>query len=217
MRNGDSEELAAQLRKPSGEMGLQVADFMNKGNELLNRNTIDKIDFGPGKRVVEVGMGNGKFVAELFERQCDIYYSGCDYSELMIAEAERINRHFIDQKKANFYQSQAANLPFDAHSIDIIFTVNTIYFWENYHAVLNEFKRVLKSCGQLVIGMRAKEQMQHYGFVKHGFQMFHPREVEQLLTTSAFKNVNSYLINEPDFITENQVFKIKSLIVSANT
>lgn len=205
--------LAAQLRQPSGEMGVQVADFMNDGNVLLNRNTINAIPLQPGEFVVEIGMGNGKLIPELLDLKDDLKYAGCDFSELMVQHAGDNNAELVSARQVSFYHTQASELPFQMAEVDHIFTVNTLYFWEDQNAILEEFKRVLKPGGTVTIGIRPKERMQHYGFVKYGFNMFNPNDVVDLLTSSGFLNVSYEITEEPDYVTDDFTFKVESLVV----
>lgn len=213
MTEEEKKSLAAQLRKPSGEIGVEVADFMNKGNELINRNTIKQLNLKDRQTVLEVGMGNGKFIPELLEIAQDLHYIGCDFSELMVSESKANNKDLVERGMVQFHHTTASDLPVGDQSVDSIFTVNTLYFWEDQSAILNEFKRVLKHQGQLAIGIRPKALMRHYGFVKYGFNMFDPEDVVSLLEEHDFKQVNYVLIDEPDFETEEERFEVKSLVV----
>ena len=60
--------LAAQLRKPKDEQGIEIAKQMNKGNAIINRLTIDKLKVADNYKILELGMGNGFFLGELLER-----------------------------------------------------------------------------------------------------------------------------------------------------
>ncbi len=214
MTDEEKRGLAAQLRKPSGEIGLQVAEFMNKGNELLNRNTINQLDLKAGNTVLEIGMGNGKFIPELMAKASNLSYVGCDFSSLMVEEASANNKDLVENGQAQFYCTNANDLPLSADSIDAIFTVNTLYFWDDQTAILKEFTRVLKTGGKLVIGIRPKELMQHYAFVQYGFDMYHPDEVIDLLESNGFDQPTYTLMDEPDFVADKETFKVESLVVT---
>ena len=104
------QEIARQLQKPTGENGLQIAKFMNDGNERLNRNTIGELKMVPNAKVLEIGMGNGAFVHELFKIEPDLTYYGFDYSELMISEATKLNEYLVEQVFRTFAQSSCLSL-----------------------------------------------------------------------------------------------------------
>ncbi len=207
-------EIAKQLRKPSGTDSAEVAHIMNKGNELLNRNTITQLKLKSNSTVVEIGMGNGKFVEELLQDSNIAKYVGCDYSLEMVTQATELNARILKKKAVSFVHCSADLLPFLDSSIDAIFTVNTIYFWDNPTVVLAEFKRVLKNNGQLVVGLRPEYLMKNYPFVKYGFKTYSSQSVEQLFLANGLKNIECIEIEEPDFVTEEMTIPVRSLVVS---
>ncbi len=212
----ESKELAAQLRKPTGEAGHTVAGLMNKGNVLLNRNTIDLIKPRASMHIVEVGMGNGKFVEELFQKFPDCRYSGCDYSQDMVNESQSLNMDSVNKGVCDFHYCDTTQLPFLNNSVDVIFTVNTIYFWPDVDLVLQEYIRVLKPNGQLLIGLRPEHLMKHYPFIQYGFNLFSETIIESHLLEQGFGQIKSHTIREPDFVTEEFTMPVESLVVTAH-
>ena len=61
------QDMAAQLKKPEGELGRQVGQMMNKGNEVINKWTNDVLELQPNDNVLEIGMGNGYFVKDVLQ------------------------------------------------------------------------------------------------------------------------------------------------------
>src|SRR5688572_18200930 len=124
MTEDESKMLAQQLRKPNGEMGLQVGERMNHGNQYMNLNTIEALDLSPNNHVLEIGMGNGFFVKEIFRKYRDITYTGCDFSKLMVQESNRNNAELVQNKKASFHCVKADQLTLKDRTVDCIFTIN---------------------------------------------------------------------------------------------
>jgi len=209
------QQLAAQLRQPSGEAGIQTGNWMNRGNVHINMDTLAILDAMPGDKILEIGMGNGFFVHHIVEKDNSIQYTGADFSDVMIKEAKRINKTWVNNDQAKFILANVAALPFTDNSFNKIFTINTIYFWEDASKILAEIKRVLQPKGKLVITLRPKRQMKNYPFTKYGFTMFSKEEVEQLLTENGFTNIRASEIQEPDFELNGQMVKMESLIVEA--
>jgi ubiquinone/menaquinone biosynthesis C-methylase UbiE len=127
----DLQLLAAQLRKPEGVVGKQIGEVMNNGNLILNQWTIAALDLQDDDYVLEIGMGNGLFVKDIVSAKPLIRYEGLDYSQTMIDEASKINSTLVQDNKARFTLGTAGNMPFQDQSFSKIFTINTIYFWEN--------------------------------------------------------------------------------------
>src|SRR5690606_10876458 len=107
------------------------------------------------------------------------------------------------------------DLPFPDSSFTKIFTVNTIYFWEDVGAVLAEFRRVLKPNGILTVAVRPKEVMQQYPFTQYGFTMYTREELEQTLTDKGYEVTQSIEKDEPDQDVTDFKIPVASLIVSA--
>ena len=143
-------DLAAQLRQPFGDMGLEVAAHMNKGNAPMNRFGIRHLNLEAGDHILEIGMGNGFFVREMLDVHDSINYTGCDFSEAMVKEAEKLNREFLDKKRATFIHTTADKLPLEDNQFNKVFAANTIYFWSDPVSELAELRRVTRENGKTV-------------------------------------------------------------------
>lgn len=207
--------LAAQLRQPDGEFGLVVGNNMNVGNLHINQKTIELLALTPNDQVLEIGMGNGFFVKDLFSIAPNIRYTGLDFSPLMVEEATKLNQEFVEKGKVNFHLASADAMPFEEGSFTKIFTINTLYFWEDPVQTLVELRRVLKPDGELFLAIRPKEIMQHYPFVKYGFTMFSQEEVEALLNQNGFQVIAAIESNEPEQQFGETKLPVKNLVVRA--
>jgi len=213
--------LAAQLRQPNGEYAIEVGKKMNESNLHINLNTFDALQLSANDKVLEIGMGNGYFVKNILAVHNSINYTGCDFSEIMVNEARNLNDKFIASGQAEFHISNANELPFESGVFDKVFTINTLYFWENPKNVLAEIWRVLKPKGQITISIRPKSVMQHYPFVKYGFNMFSKEDLKELVANNNFKviekrsvsNIRSKRIKA--VIPINILLKIESAIQSS--
>ncbi len=208
-------EIAAQLRKPEGEFGVVIAQKMNEGNLLMNQNTLKKLDVSEGDSILEIGMGNGFFVKDILALAKDVQYIGCDYSEDMVELSKTVNTSFVDKGVARFFHSKADQLPVEHHSMDTIFTVNTLYFWDDHFAILAEFKRVLKADGKVVIAIRPAEVMELYPPTQYNFDFYSKEEAADLLTQNGFKVNEVHEYEEPPVERDGQSFPPKHVILIA--
>ena len=188
---------------------------MNEGNLYINQYTIEALQLTASDNILEIGMGNGFFVKDILSGTNGIKYSGCDFSESMVAEARKNNEGFIRSDHAKFYVAAAVDLPFDGSVFDKIFTVNTIYFWEDLPLVFSEIRRVLKPGGQLVIAVRPKSSMQHYPFVKYGFNMFSRDDLTNICAENDFTVTKVIEKTEPDQEIGGEMMQVASLIICA--
>jgi ubiquinone/menaquinone biosynthesis C-methylase UbiE len=207
--------IAAQLRQPHGEYALQVGEMMNEGNLHINLNTIEALHPEPNDTILEIGMGNGFFVKAILAAADSVKYTGCDFSEAMVEEARKRNAQFVQSGQATFHTASADKLPFADETFDKIFTINTIYFWDDQPAVFAELRRVLKPKGQLLIAVRPKSVMQHYSFVKYGFNMFTKEELAQLVSAHHFIVTETLEKEEPEQELNGEKLNVQTLLVRA--
>lgn len=211
----DFKTIAEQLRKPHGNFAMEVGKKMNEGNLLMNKYAIEELKVKTSDNILEIGMGNGFFVKDILSYDQTIKYTGCDFSEIMVKEACSYNEQYIKNGQAQFQVANAEQLPYDHELFDTVFTVNTIYFWDNVKIVLSEIRRVLKEKGVLIISIRQKTIMDNFPFTKFGFNTFSKTDLVDILNQNGFY-VDSITEKEEDdleFFGEN--LKNEFLIVKA--
>jgi ubiquinone/menaquinone biosynthesis C-methylase UbiE len=207
--------IAGQLRQPTGEYAIQVGEKMNEGNLHINLNTFEALNVVAGDHILEIGMGNGFFVKNILSTDNTIKYTGCDFSEIMVDEACKKNEIFIATGQAQFHLADAKDLPFEKDIFDKVFSINTIYFWENPQSVLAEIWRVLKPKGQVTISLRPKSVMEHYPFVKYGFKMFTKEDLKELMSKNNFTVVDTIEKEEPEIELNGELTKTATLLIRA--
>lgn len=185
--NSTEEELretAAQLAKPQGENGLKMAEVMNEVNRSMIGTTIENLDVHDGDVVLELGPGNGDHVKYLMER-ADLEYHGLEISDTMLGEAERRSAS-IGKGKVSFCLYDGTELPFPSDHFDRIFTVNTIYFWQQPVKLLSEIRRVLKPDAKALITFGQKSSMEKLPFVKWNFKLYDNAAITELALMAGF-------------------------------
>jgi len=209
----DIKTLAEQLRLPTGELGIKVGENMNKGNQMMNLETIRQLGIADNDNILEIGMGNGFFVKDILAAGKNVKYSGCDFSDTMVKEASEMNNSFT--ANAQFILSNADELPFKDASFDKVFTVNTIYFWENSKRTLTEIRRVLKPDGMLIVTLRPKSVMDNLPVVKYGFTTFSKDDAVKLLEENNFEILSATESADIEIKIDEQAFKNSFLIIKA--
>lgn len=207
--------IAQQLRKPEGDDGLKTGEMMNQGNRLINQLTLEKLAVSEGDAILELGMGNGFFVKDIVSVHPSVQYTGCDYSQTMIAAAEDMNRERIEKGQATFRHATADKLPFADSSFNKVMGVNIIYFWPDPSVELAEIKRVLHPGGKLIIGIRPKHAMISMPFTKYGFTMYSKEELVDLLEANSFSVTDVLEQQEPAFEMGGNTIRPESLVVTA--
>jgi len=124
-------------------MDLSLSIF---GNQLLweEKGMADKLDIGPGKKVLDVGCGRGRIAHHVAS------YSGAHVTGLNIDKSQlQLGREFA---KATGMESQLAfvhgnyndGLPFPDESFDALYHVQALTYAKDLPALLKDMYRVLK-------------------------------------------------------------------------
>lgn len=199
MEQPDFKQIAAQLREPTGSQGIETANRMNINNGNMIRCCIDKLPLKPGIHVVEMGPGGGLHLPYLLHREQNIRYTGVDISETMVTLA-RENNNEIQHETANFTKASVAHgwvaLPFPNQSVDIVFTVNTLYFWDDASAQAKEIHRVLKPGGTLALCFAPESFMSQLPFTQYGFTLYTSQRAAELLIQAGFEMDHIYTQTE---------------------
>jgi ubiquinone/menaquinone biosynthesis C-methylase UbiE len=190
------EAIANQLSCPTGEAGLKTAENMAANNENMISTTIDSLNLQSGDAVLEIGPGSGTHVFNVFAKADGLNYCGVDISELMVTEAVKNNEGPVSKGSAIFYLSDGQKLAFEANSFDKLFTVNTLYFWNDPVAYAKEIFRVLKPGGTFCLCFAPKEFMEKLPFTGYIFKLYTLAETEAILFSAGFSILKSELHNE---------------------
>jgi ubiquinone/menaquinone biosynthesis C-methylase UbiE len=189
------EDYARQLRKPEGSSGIEVAQRMNRLNNLMYTHCFQ---WFPQKafELLEIGPGNALAAASLLQERPEINYTGIDHAPDMVAEGKLQLDKFGD--RASYVLGNAERLPFPDARYDVLLSINTLYFVTEPEAVLSEWARVLKPGGMICIGLRSKESMESLGLHQYGFQLFKSESLCALLEQSGIQSCQTMEISEPE-------------------
>jgi len=207
--------LAAQMWHPRGIMGTMVATHMNKGNLRMNLETIAQIQPKPDDNILEIGMGNGYYVKNILSQSKLTKYFGIDISNTMVNESILLNERLVRNNQALFIQANASNLPFIDEYFDTVFTVNTIYFWNDIQIVLSEVRRVLKTNGTFVLSLRPRSIMGSLPMTKYGFRSFSNENIIESLESNGFTPIKVTEKKDAAITFNDQTFENAFFIVKA--
>ncbi len=205
--------IASQLRCPHGDNAIEVANKMNEGNSLINEAVLEAL--GPvSGTILEIGMANGHLVPEILNSGPDATYIGCDISHEMVSAATVSNADFVDAGRAQFHLVTPGQLP-PGIVVETVFTVNTIYFWDDSNDFLTKIRSVLSPSGRLLIGFRPRHSMENYPFVQYGFQTYSEEDVSQMLHAAGFSVTDRVETREPDRDVLGEIMRVDHVVISA--
>lgn len=184
----DFRQVAAQLRMPDGEDGIKTARYMGVNNQNMIRRTIEQLEMQIDETILEIGYGGGQHLSDLLSKVSGICYRGIDISLTMQQMAVEHNK----EVGGNYAFLQAdpldglLSLPFADNTFDKIFTVNTIYFWDNALAQAKEIFRVLKPGGLFIATFGSRDFMEGLPFTQYGFELYDAAKAIGLLQVAGF-------------------------------
>lgn len=219
MEQPDFQSIAAQLRNPNGEDGIKTAVRMSENNAFMITSCIDSLHLKPNEKILEIGPGGGLHLPYLFQKEGSIQYHGADISETMIGMATENNASLIEKGSVQFQLVKSSDgfapLPFEDSYFDKIFTVNTIYFWDNASAQAKELYRALKPEGQLSICFATADFMEQLPFTQYNFRLYALQEAIDLFQDAGFINIKTLQQKEWIENTVNGAIKRDFTILTA--
>lgn len=195
INNKNFEQVAKNLRKPEGSMGLSVANDMNKGNANFYKQLIKLVGWKNDLRVLEIGFGNGNHIPELLAQAENITYVGVDYSQTMVDLATKIHP---DQK---FYHQDVLKLSLPSEAcFDVIITINTVNFVDDLSLMFANIQSILNPNGHLFVGKRPKEDLILLDDItQHGFNTYENEEVVNAVMQTGLDIVSVTSSKDPEF------------------
>lgn len=206
-------QMASQLSCPEGEEGIKTAQRMARTNDQMTRETFKALQLTAGDEVLEIGPGNGSHVKNLMQLAENIKYCGIDISETMVEAARELNLELMSSNPVSFSLTPADRLNFNGNSFDKIFTVNTIYFWEDPEAYATEIFRVMKPGGIFSLGFASRDFMEGLPFTKYRFNLYDKVAVQALLVKAGFAVLN--FIEFLDVTTSNTGVVVERAVLIA--
>jgi len=205
------------LRKPSIE-GLDnpevAAAFEKMTNflpfKLLRRKIFFQLKlYKSTGKLVDLGCGSGNLIVEIAKNLLNLDLIGVDISnEILNLAKERAFQNDLN-KKIEFKIGNVEDLPFPDNSIDFLLSTLSLHHWQDPIRAFNEFFRVLKDNGTLLIfDFRRDARKFFYGLLKFATKIvvpkalkrineplgslqagYTPKEISQMVTQSPFNNI----------------------------
>jgi ubiquinone/menaquinone biosynthesis C-methylase UbiE len=170
-----TEYIGSQFGNPRGLIGKICCVIMNLFNRKLYCKVLDTVLKHSGRKILDVGVGNGHLEKMLSEKS-DVIVSGIDISEDMIKNAAKRNFSAVQQGRVILSLGDCCDLQFSDGMFDAVTSINTIYFWPDTIKGLSEIRRVLKDDGIFINAVYSQEWLKKVSYTKHGFKFFSEKD-----------------------------------------
>lgn len=113
--------------------------------------TIELLDVQPGEKVLGLGCGSGYAMKLVLETNKEIEVVGVDLSPVMIRSAAIRKKKAVQKEKAKLRLGNVKSLNFKDEHFEKLYSIHTLYFWEDLSATIKKIFRVLKPGGACVL------------------------------------------------------------------
>lgn len=180
--------------KPQGRAGAEMLERMSESHSPVTDWALSHLEISGNERILDIGCGGGAALKKMSSKITTGSLTGADYSEVSVEVSSRNNIEDIESGKMKIVHASVDLLPFDDDAFDIIYTIESFYFWSNPAENLKEVRRVLAEKGVFLIvadiygdaelSRESRESVRKYG-------LFNPTvdEFRQLLLQAGFSNV----------------------------
>jgi SAM-dependent methyltransferase len=140
-----------QCRKPTWWPGRLFLWSMNVSHSRLTRWGLKHVPIEKHDTILDVGCGGGRTIHTLAATASEGKVYGIDYSDESVAVSRRTNREWISEGRVDIRHGSVSSLPFPDSTFDLITAIETLYYWPDPAADMQELLRVLKPGGRLVV------------------------------------------------------------------
>src|SRR5512137_247821 len=109
---------------------------------------IEATHLGPGQRALDLGCGNG-MIAEYISDRTGAHVTGLDYIPAAIRQAQE--RTAAKADRLAFIVGDINALDLEIGAYDVIISIDTMYFSNDYATTIGQLMRALRPRGQMAI------------------------------------------------------------------
>ena len=181
---------------PNGFGGKITTKIMNIINQKQYNAVLNNIHLKQDNIILDIGFGNGYLIKKLFEQNISIKIYGIEISNDMINKTTIKNKQNIENGKLKLSLENINKTSFGENTFDKIYTVNTIYFWNELDKSFSEIKRILKPDGMFINVIYTKEYLNKIIYTKYGFNKYGVEEIEKITKDNGMKIIKTVEIKK---------------------
>jgi ubiquinone/menaquinone biosynthesis C-methylase UbiE len=181
---------------PNGFGGKITTKIMNIVNQKQYTAVLKNIHLKPDNVVLDIGFGNGYLIKKLFEQNVPVTIHGIEISNDMINKVTITNKQNIENGRLKLVLENINKTSFEENMFDKIYTINTIYFWNELEKSFAEIKRILKLGGIFMNVIYTKEYLNKIIYTKYGFNKYGVEEIEKITKDNGMKIIETIEIKK---------------------
>ena len=177
-------------------------DKNGKHARKLYSHIIDKLSDVQFSNILDVGCGTGEILRTVRTLYPTVSLFGIDISREMLKQAEE-----KELDNAKLYLGDAEYLPFENNKFDLLICTDSFHHYPNPQKVIDEFYRVLKHNGYLLLAdfwkpFPARQLMNLFmPFSNEGdIKIYSKTEIINFLERSCFKNIQYQKVNKSSYL-----------------
>lgn len=136
---------------PKGLIGMYIGEKMVRQHKPETHWTIQLLDIKQDETILELGCGAGYAMKLLLEQSNVKLIVGLDISKSVLRLAAFRNRKNIKIGRVKLVKNEVSHMKFPEFSFNKVFSVHSVYFWEDKQKSIMEIYRVLKPEGTVVL------------------------------------------------------------------
>lgn len=180
--------IGSQFSHPRGLGGRLSTFLMNRINIKQYASIKKAMDAKQPQKVLDIGFGNGHLLNTLANGHA-AHFWGVDISTDMLHTASEKNKTHIKGKNMSLYLGTVQKLPFDNAFFDFIYTVNTVYFWDDLLGGMLEIYRTLSPGGTFVNVFYSDKWLNKTSYTKYGFHKYTSQSLIDAAKTIGFVDI----------------------------
>jgi ubiquinone/menaquinone biosynthesis C-methylase UbiE len=196
--------IGGNFGNPNGVVGKMSTKLMNIINQRQYKAIFDNINLENNDIILDIGFGNGYFINKLLRKNIKINVYGIEISHDMLNNVSKKYNKFIKNNLLKLSLENIINTSFENNTFSKIYTINTIYFWNNLEKCFSEIKRILKPKGIFLNAIYTKEYLDKIIYTKYGFNKYSIEDMVKLTEENGMK------INKIVEIKRNKIYCIIS-------
>ena len=186
------EFISSQYSKPRGILGMYFGEKMVRQHRTETLWTIKLLKLQHEENILELGCGAGFAMKLLLAQESVTNVVGIDMSGTILKSAMIRNREEISRGRAKLIQGNVQQLDFQNAYFTKVFSIHSVYFWDNLPETIAEIYRVLKPEGLILLSLSDGKNGEKWNGVKDMLE----QQIIPIMKQMGFKNIE--LIKGPD-------------------